>query len=234
MHALSQVFQYAQRHGWRDDNPVRIVAIPSDMESRNEIVLSDGEEGQYLAAAANHKTLFDVARLMLMQGMCPQKLLGLRKSVINLDAETLQIASGKSRAARRVLNLTGESCLILGRRMDGDSKWVFPSRRKVWHRRRKEFFWVTLDSKPLTYSGLVKAHGQACQAAGLEFTLYSLRHTFATRFYRRTRDLEALRRVLGHGDLKTVLRYVHIDQEDLRRAMQKFEEGMVRRVEVIQ
>jgi site-specific recombinase XerD len=96
----------------------------------------------------------------------------------------------------------------------------------VWHRRLKEFRWVEVPKNHITYSGLVKAHNQALENSKLSFNLYSLRHTFATRLYKQTKDLEALRRILGHADLKTVMRYVHVGEKEMREAMQKYEESL--------
>jgi integrase len=56
------------------------------------------------------------------------------------------------------------------------------------------------------------------------FDLYSLRHTFATRFYEATKDLDKLARILGHSNLATVRRYVNPSTADIDRAMERFEE----------
>lgn len=42
------------------------------------------------------------------------------------------------------------------------------------------------------------------------------RHTFATNFLKRTRDLETLRQILGHSDIRQTQTYLHLDKEDLR------------------
>ncbi len=42
------------------------------------------------------------------------------------------------------------------------------------------------------------------------------RHTFATNFLKRTRDLETLRQLLGHSDIRQTQIYLHLDKEDLR------------------
>ena len=223
LHAASQLFQFAQKQGWCETNPVRLVEIPSDRESRNDRILSLEEEQKYLAAAAKNDSLYDLARLMLLQGLRPQELLVLQKQHVDLEKRELHVIDSKTPAATRTINLTSESCVILGRRMAESSPWVFPSRRKVWHRRRREFYWVIIGDKHLTYSGIVNAHEKASSQSGVGFHIYSLRHTFATRFYRATKDIESLRRVLGHADLKTLLRYVHIDKDDLRTAMETFE-----------
>ena len=38
-------------------------------------------------------------------------------------------------------------------------------------------------------------------------------------------DIATLAKILGHANLRTVMRYVHIRQEHLERAMLKFGEG---------
>lgn len=42
------------------------------------------------------------------------------------------------------------------------------------------------------------------------------RHTFATYFLRRTKDIEALRQILGHADIRQTQTYLHLDKNDLR------------------
>lgn len=58
-------------------------------------------------------------------------------------------------------------------------------------------------------------------------SLYSLRHTFATWFYDATKDLVALKEVLGHSDLRTVRRYVNDRQPRMDRAMERFDKVIV-------
>jgi len=211
LHALSRFFQFGQRHGWCAQNPVRLIDMPSDRASRNEKVISTDEEKRYFAAAKANVDLFDVGRLILLQGLRPDEVLSLKKAAVDLAEKTLTVVHSKSAASRRTLNLTDESCRILGRRFPGEAIWCFPGKRPGRH---------------LTYSGLVNAHNKSLEKSSTWFNLYSLRHTFATRFYKQTKDIEALRRILGHADLKTLLRYVHIDQEQIRAAMEQFEKSL--------
>jgi len=46
-----------------------------------------------------------------------------------------------------------------------------------------------------------------------------LRHTFATRYYRQTRDLAGLQRLLDHADPKTTMVYVDDTPADHERLM---------------
>ena len=73
----------------------------------------------------------------------------------------------------------------------------------------------------------------------LEWRLFrarNSRHTFATRFHRAPKDIELLGRFLGHVDLKMLLRYVHIDEDNIKTTTKAFQHSpsSVEHKEVIQ
>ena len=55
-------------------------------------------------------------------------------------------------------------------------------------------------------------------------TPHTLRHTFATEFYRQTKDIETLRKILGHSDISTTQIYVTLANIDVENAMNGFRE----------
>jgi len=173
-------------------------------------VLAAAEERQYFALAAKHRDLYDLGRLMLNQGMRPEEVVALRKLDVDLELGQLQIRAGKSKAARRTLDLTPESREILTRRMSADSSWLFPSPRKPGQH----------------ISRLNNAHDTVCTKAALSFVLYDLRHTFATRMAEAGVDLATLAAILGHTAIRIVQRYVHPTAEHKRAAMVKYAETM--------
>ena len=129
LHAISKFFGYAVTQRWARENPVRNVKIPSDAATVRIHVLTSDEERQYFLRAAKHRDINDLGRLILNQGMRPDEVTRLGKADIDLGRGQLQITSGKSPSARWTLDLTSESRLILARRMNGNSKWIFPSSR---------------------------------------------------------------------------------------------------------
>lgn len=205
--ALKLLVRFCRQRGWISADPTEGVPIPSDRDSRNEVVLTPEEEQAYLAVC--EPDLKDLAALMLNQGMRPSEVLALRSE--HVEGRTVRIVDGKSRAARRTLWLTDEVLSILLSRSVGRS-WLWPNP----HRKG-----------PLPYKQVLRAHYRAVKAAGLRFDIYSLRHTFATRFYDRTKDLIALKDILGHGDLRTVLRYVNDNQARAFEAMRIFSGQLV-------
>jgi site-specific recombinase XerD len=213
LHALSKFFGYAIKQHWAVSNPVREVTIPSDADAIRIHVLAFEEERAYFVRAAKHVDLNDVGRLILNQGMRPEEVTSLSKSDVNLDHGQLRIVGGKSPAARRTLDLTSESRLILARRMVGDSKWLFPSSRNPGQHIKR----------------VNGAHDRVCSEASkagivFAFVLYDFRHTFATRIAQAGIDLATLAAILGHSSIRLVQRYVHPTAEHKRSAMLHYDD----------
>lgn len=62
--------------------------------------------------------------------------------------------------------------------------------------------------------------GRLCAEAMPEgWTMHSLRHRFATRAYRGSRNLRAVQTLLGHSSVATTERYTAVDDDEIRAAM---------------
>lgn len=58
------------------------------------------------------------------------------------------------------------------------------------------------------------------QALGIQDkNVYTLRHSFATRFYNATNDIKTLSELLGHTDIKTTYRYIYTSNERKRQGV---------------
>ena len=106
-----------QKRKWTRENPVKGVAIPSDKDAVRIQVVTAEEEKQYFRRARKNLALYDLGRLMLNQGVRPDEALSLGKADVDLENGRIFIRDGKSSAARRTLDLTSESKLILAKRM---------------------------------------------------------------------------------------------------------------------
>ncbi len=218
LHALSTFCQYAVRHHWAYSNPVEEVDIPSDADAERIHVLTVVEEEDYFRRAARLPDLHDVGRLMINQGMRPEEVTTLAKDNINFESGTIYVARGKTKAAKRHLNMTTESRQILDRRMAGQSKWIFPSKRKGGAHIYR----------------INSAHDRIIAEAAkdgvlIEFVPYDFRHTFATRAVAEDKvDLATLAALLGHGSIRCVYKYVHPTDEHKRAAMKRIDRRMKR------
>lgn len=207
LHNLSLFFQYAIKRGWASSNPVREVQIPSDKTAERAYILNDAEELAYFEEARmNQPTLHDVTRLMLLQGCRPEEIMALEQKNIDLVARSMKITRGKSSAARRSLRLLPESAEILRRRLSKHNTWVFPSPRYFGRHITK----------------LNRQHEKVCEAIGLDIVIYDFRHTWATRMATNGCPLPVLAKLMGHSNLRSVMRYVHIDEESGADAMERY------------
>jgi integrase len=205
LHALSKFFQWARKMGYCRENITEDVSIPSDADAIRMHVLSSEEEKLYFAHATGD--LHDSGRLLILQGTRPQELHSLEQADVDLARGVMHIQRGKTKAARRTLTLTSESKTILGRRLDGKSRWVFPSPRK-----------------PGAHVGsLDGSHNRVLKKTGLAFVQYDLRHSFATRLAESGVDLPTLASILGHSSIRCVMRYVHPTEAHQREAMVKYD-----------
>lgn len=55
-----------------------------------------------------------------------------------------------------------------------------------------------------------------------DFRFHDLRHTFATRMLRETRNIKLVSRLLGHKSIETTSRYAHVLVDDMRSALDGF------------
>ena len=144
---------------------------------------------------------------MLNQGLRPEEVLSLHVPDVDLYRGQLHIRKGRTKSARRTLDLIADSRQILAPRMEKKSEWIFPSRRLPGEHVKK----------------LNTTHDKVCEELGLNFVLYDFRHTFATRMAQAGVDLATLAAILGHSSIRIVERYVHITAEHKHQAMKLYE-----------
>ncbi len=65
---------------------------------------------------------------------------------------------------------------------------------------------------------------RACRAAGVEdFSFHDLRHTYASHLRMKGADLDDIRLLLGHSDLRMTIRYAHLGQSHLDAAASRLD-----------
>lgn len=203
LHALSGLFQYGVTQRWLLRSPMDEVVIPSDHGAVRDHVVTPAEEAVYFAAArAIYEPFHDAARLVLLLGLRPDEVLSITPADVDLERRRVNVVKGKTRAATRTLALPEEAVEILERRIAASvGPYMWMSERGARRLRVQPY------------------HRRVLAATGLAFTVYELRHTFASRKAERGLDLPTLAAILGHASLRTVGRYVHPSQAAMDAAM---------------
>ena len=73
------------------------------------------------------------------------------------------------------------------------------------------------------------SHDAVVAKIGVEFVMYEFRHTFATRFGEAVGDPIALAAILGHANLRTVMKYCHPRDSHTASAMERYLASLVKR-----
>ena len=149
--------------------------------------------------------LRDVVTVLLDCGLRPEECY--RLTWDNIRDGGVEVFKGKRKASRRRVPASARLLAVLEmRKVNIGSEWVFPSATKSGH---------------IESSTLKKQHHAALEASGVSsFVIYDLRHTCLTR-WAKTMDPFTLMKLAGHADLSTTLRYVHMNDDDVRAAMEK-------------
>lgn len=171
------------------------VAIPK-VPQRIPELLTREEVGRILGACCNGKHRMALT-LTYGCGLRGSETLALRVRDIDGERALAHVVEGKGAKDRMVLL----SPLLLERlraywRAYRPAMWLFPGPRA---------------NRALTLSSLQKAYTRAKVRAGVDRDggVHALRHAYATHQLEQGLPVHALQRLLGHGSVKTTMRYVH-------------------------
>jgi len=189
------------------ENPFRRVKFLAE-DNEQTRVLTYEEQQKYLGAAS--QPLSDIANLMLETGMRPEEVYRLTREHVHQTAGYIFNPYGKTKAAKRRVNLTSRAREVCERRMaEAKGCYLFPHEKSPNHPMLK----------------VNNAHQGAVRRSGVRpFRLYDLRHTFASRAAMAGIDLVTLAAMLGHARIQMVLRYAHPTDRHQAQAVRRLEE----------
>jgi integrase len=202
---LRGAFTRAVRDGFIDRHPMLGLSPLREPPGRLRI-LSPEEEADLLKKC--HPRLRALVLVAIYSGLRRGEVLALRKRDVDLEAGIIHV----ERSAPG-----GEAGTKSGERRDVP---LHPVLREVFEklargRRPEALLWQTRKGKP--YRTASRAfHGAAGRAKLDDVRLHDLRHTAASRLAMAGASLEDIARVLGHRDLRTTRRYVHLLRDHLR------------------
>jgi len=215
---LKSFFGFLESRGRCERNPARLLRLPK-RNRRIPTPLTEQEMRLFLGTPVpkygkktrvplhlRDRMAFD---LMLILGLRRGEVLNLTVSDLDLGARTLRVRHGKG-AQDRMLPLPHE----LADRLHAYLLRLLPM--------RSAYVVVSQTGQRLYPGHLQKAfkrHLRACGIVRDGVTMHSLRHTMATVVLRGSKDLAAVQRLLGHRDLSSTSIYLHLDDADIRAAL---------------
>lgn len=193
---------------WCRDNPIRRVAMERVNNARVRYV-TDEEFERVLGECPDWlKPIVLTARYT---GMRRENIVSLRWDQVGLSRKLIILDRTKN----------GDR---LGMPLCETLVDLFRSLGKVRHLRSPNVF-TQPDGSPYKGAWVGVAFARVCKRAGiLDFRFHDLRHTFASSLVQRGVDLYRVQRLLGHRDGRMTQRYAHLSPDNLRQAVEVFDQ----------
>ena len=158
---------------------------------------------------------------MVEMGLRPGEVFQLCREDVHVQAPGpyVHVREGKSDRSIRDVPITMRALAVFKRRLSSaQAEYLFP--RRIGN----GYDWT----RPMTE--LEPAHLKALRKSGIQppFRLYDLRHTYGTRAVEAGIDVFSVAKLMGHADLETTQRYVHLSKAHLEDAQKKIERFRVR------
>lgn len=180
--------------------------LPVFLNEQERVALLKQPNPRYFTGERNRLLM----QFMLDSGVRISEAVNLKWDHVNLMTGSILIKQGKNSKDRYVWIGTGL--------LDYLRKW---RERQIEKLGLVEFVFTTgVGSKmgQRYIQVMIKRYGKK---AGLtkNITPHKLRHTFATDFYKKTRDILKTGKALGHADVSTTMIYTHVVDADLEESM---------------
>ncbi|RVU15197.1 tyrosine-type recombinase/integrase [Methylobacterium oryzihabitans] len=201
------------RDAW--DQPIGAIswrshALPVPRERVRE--LRDDEESQLLKALpAEFRTVVEFA---LISGCRLKECVGLRWSAVDWVNRTIEIHGKGGKIAKIPLSSEMRDLLFPLRGRHPEAVFAYTVSKARGHRRPG-------DVLPITYEGMKTVWRRALPKSKVaNYRFHDNRHTAASRLLRAGGDLKVVQTLLRHEDITTTAKYAHVQDEDVRRAME--------------
>lgn len=179
-------------------------------------IILEPEEAERLIKQPNKryrtgKRNIAILKMMVNIGLRVSEITNLKPGNINLTNQKLRIVEGKGGIDRDLF--------IHAQLIDYLKAW------KDIKPKNTDYFFTTLEGKKLStryLCDMVKRYGKRAKINKI-ISPHTLRHTFATEYYKKTKDIETLRRILGHADISTTQIYITLANIDVEKGMNGFE-----------
>lgn len=154
--------------------------------------------------------LFALVCLLLDTGCRINEAIGLQEADVDFDNMVLSV-DGKG-SKRRIVPFSYELRKILFRYLQAKKKGD----------RKSPYVFCTRSGRRLGYRNAYRDIVSFCGRLGVKAANpHKFRHSYATNFLRSGGDPFRLQRILGHSQIQTTLRYVHLVTDDLKEAHQR-------------
>jgi site-specific recombinase XerD len=218
--AVRSFYRFLIAEDMSEENPASLVTLASPVRSRIEFYSDPEADAIVEWAAAQPGLRWQVGRVLLLtlrySGLRAGELVSLRTEQVDLEARRISLV-GKGRKPR-VVPIPHLLADVLREYLDEirpqlpESSYLFANPRGNRSLRGR------YGSRAL--HNLVLEAGTSAGVAGRHFA-HRWRHSYATSLVRRGEDIHVVQRLMGHSNIATTSRYLHLSDADLIEAIDR-------------
>jgi len=218
--AIKSFFKFLFSDGRLKANPAAAVRMPKPQE-KEPSYLTEKEYGRLLKAVRDKATKYFKLRdsaiitTLLGMGLRLSELAGLNIGDINFDDSIIKVKRKGNQ--ERILPANGDVIVALKR--------YLKTRKNAT---RQEPLFLSKRNRRIANASiwhLVKKYLKEAQIEKNKLSPHTLRHTFATTLLKNGENIFTIKELLLHRNLHTTERYLHINSEDLKRAVGRIDLG---------
>lgn len=228
--ALRQLFKFLVKERVREDDVALLLEKPK-AEKTLPRALSKGQVEEILSAFRNEGdsliaqrdyTFFEV---IYSCGLRISEAISLSLSSYNEEEETIRVI-GKRNKER--ITFVGSYAKVALEEYLSVTRPVLASRAKYSDRRTAEArddmdaLFLGRTGHRLTRQAMHKRYHALVETLGIDSTVHTLRHSFATHLLQGGANIREVQTMLGHSDIKTTQIYTHLNTNDLLSTFDKF------------
>ncbi|MFW5891594.1 MAG: tyrosine-type recombinase/integrase [Halanaerobiales bacterium] len=223
LYAIRSFFKYLVNYEYVNYNPTDTIES-SKTEIRAEPIYLHFEDAQkYIKTISESESInkrrdLAIVKIFLYAGLRVSELVGLNKTDINYNDYSIKFY-GKGKKERYV---------PLHVDVINSIRDYYPERNKITPKNNdaEKALFLSRQGNRIgirTVQIMVKKYAKKAGVKNADkITPHKLRHTFASLFYKKTKDLKVLKDLLGHADISTTQIYTHTDTEQKKQAINEF------------
>ena len=218
--AVRSFYRFLIAEDLSEENPASLVTLASPVRSRIEFYSDPEADAIVEWASAQAGLRWQVGRVLLLTlrytGLRMKELVNLRTEEVDLEARRISLV-GKGRKPR-VIPIPHLLADVLREYLE-ELRPKLPASAYLFTNPRGN---RSLRGRygPRALHNLVLEAGTSAGVAGRHFA-HRWRHTYATSLVRRGEDIHVVQRLMGHSNIATTSRYMHLSDADLIEAIDR-------------
>lgn len=219
--ALRSFFIYLGKEKIRDDNPVLLIEKPKKKEYLPK-VLSEDQVNEILEEFRDDSDIlmlrdYTLFELVYSSGMRISEVINVTIGAYSPEEESIRVIGKRNK----------ERIVFVGRIAANALNYYLENVRPELASRNKaasgDYIFLGRNGRPLTRQAVHKRFHERVELLGMDATVHTLRHSYATHMLEHGADIRSVQEMLGHSDIKTTQIYTHLDTAGMLNEFDSFD-----------